>query len=182
MAPVFCLMENYLIQEINRRYLQWPKIDGLFTPGGSFANLYGLLCSRFHKFPNTKDYGIKDLPQMVVFTSERSHYSIEKGAIMMGIGRKNVVNVPADRKGLMIPSELERLIKERIEMGHTPVMVNATIGTTVFGAIDPLDDIKPICDKYGIWLHADCALGGGTMFAPSKAELVKGLKTVDSIT
>lgn len=84
---------------------------------------------------------------MVIFTSERSHYSIEKGAIMMGIGRKNVVNVPADRKGLMIPSELERLIKERIELGHVPVMVNATIGTTVFGAIDPLDDIKPICDK-----------------------------------
>ena len=55
----------------------------------------------------------------------------------------------------MIPSELERLVKERFEMGHRPYFVNCTEGTTVVGAFDPIHPIADICDKYGLWLHID---------------------------
>jgi glutamate/tyrosine decarboxylase-like PLP-dependent enzyme len=39
-------------------------------------------------------------------------------------------------------------------------MVNATVGTTVSGAIDPVEQIGLICKKYKVWLHVDAALGG----------------------
>lgn len=55
----------------------------------------------------------------------------------------------------MIPSELERLVKERFEMGHRPYFVNCTEGTTVVGAFDPIHPIADICDKYDLWLHID---------------------------
>lgn len=34
-------------------------------------------------------------------------------------------------------------------------MVNATSGTTVLGAFDPIEEIADICEKYKIWLHVD---------------------------
>ena len=41
-------------------------------------------------------------------------------------------------------------IKKDIEAGNQPFYVNATIGTTVLSAIDPVDEIANICEKYNI--------------------------------
>lgn len=58
----------------------------------------------------------------------------------------------------MIPSELERLVRERKAKGHIPFFVNATAGTTVLGAFDPIPEIADICEKYGLWLHVDVSI------------------------
>jgi len=42
--------------------LKWDKVDGMFTPGGSLANLYGLLLARHNRFPESKELGLKALP------------------------------------------------------------------------------------------------------------------------
>lgn len=55
----------------------------------------------------------------------------------------------------MIPAELEYEIKKAIEQGKEPFFVNATSGTTVLGAYDPLESLANICKKYGVWLHVD---------------------------
>ena len=57
--------------------------------------------------------------------------------------------------GRMIPEELEKLIIRHKSEGHLPFFVNCTVGTTVFGAFDPIEPIADICEKYGIWLHID---------------------------
>lgn len=63
--------------------------------------------------------------------------------------------VPSDERGHIIPGKLEELIIERKAKGHIPFFVNATAGTTVIGAFDPISDIADICEKYGLWLHVD---------------------------
>lgn len=42
-----------------------------------------------------------------------------------------------------------------ILQGYVPLFVNATAGSTVYGAFDPINEIADICEKYNLWLHVD---------------------------
>lgn len=42
-----------------------------------------------------------------------------------------------------------------ITQGYVPLFVNATAGSTVYGAFDPINEIADICEKYNLWLHVD---------------------------
>lgn len=43
--------------------------------------------------------------------------------------------------------------------GYVPLFVNATAGSTVYGAFDPINEIADICEKYNLWLHVDVSSG-----------------------
>lgn len=60
--------------------------------------------------------------------------------------------------------------------------VVATGGTTNAGIIDELDSIADLCEKERIWLHVDCAYGGGALAANSVRHLFNGIERADSIT
>jgi len=44
--------------------------DGVFCPGGSAANMYGLSLARFYKFPESKSKGMQCLPLVHIYTSD----------------------------------------------------------------------------------------------------------------
>lgn len=45
-----------------------------------------------------------------------------------------------------------------ILQGCVPLFVNATAGSTVYGAFDPINEIADICEKYNLWLHVDVSI------------------------
>jgi len=52
--------------------------DGMFCAGGSMANMYGMILARHHAFPQSKQKGIRDCGNLVMFASEevsQSSYS-----------------------------------------------------------------------------------------------------------
>ena len=61
-------------------------------------------------------------------------------------------------------------------------MVNGTVGTTVEGAIDPVEAISEICAKHNVWLHLDAALGGSFWVSPALKGRIGCCRKVDSIT
>ncbi|RLW04817.1 hypothetical protein DV515_00005461 [Chloebia gouldiae] len=67
-----------------------------------------------------------------------------------------------------------KLVLFTSEHGYVPLFVNATAGTTVYGAFDPIQEIADICEKYNLWLHVDGILQGcnqmcaGYLFQPDK--------------
>lgn len=58
----------------------------------------------------------------------------------------------------MLPEELEAAIERTKKEGRLPFFVNATSGTTVLGAFDPISSIADVCGRHGLWLHVDVSL------------------------
>ncbi|KAM7382401.1 hypothetical protein PAMP_002130 [Pampus punctatissimus] len=157
-APVFTLMEDAVLRKM-MEMIGWEEGgDGIFNAGGSMSNMYAVNLARYHHCPDIKELGLSAAPRLVIFTSQECHYSISKAAALLGIGTKNVYTVPSDERGKMIPSALEELITTAKSEGAVPFMVNATAGTTVLGAFDPIEEIADICEKHNLWLHVDSLL------------------------
>ncbi|XP_045461721.1 cysteine sulfinic acid decarboxylase-like [Harmonia axyridis] len=179
-APVFTLMEDALIKEICRMIGPlWH--DGVFCPGGSTANGMAINLARFNRFPCIKKKGSANLPPMKIFTSEECHYSISKFCSFLGIGDENVVLVETDETGQMEISNLKEKIVEMEDQGCTLLAVVATLGTTVRGAFDPINEIADICKKHNMWLHIDAAWGGGLIFSQRHRSKLNGIERANSI-
>ncbi|KAK3844397.1 MAG: pyridoxal phosphate-dependent transferase [Linnemannia gamsii] len=207
-SPVFTMMEIHVTRALARLYgFHGDRAGGLSCPGGSASNQLAMVTARNSLYPEIKKHGYIPRPsiqqqrdmeergysfagttlstygKLIAFTSSAGHYSMEKSAVMMGLGTENIVSVPCDSYGAMIPSELERLIQENIALGHTPFFVNATAGTTVLGAFDPIRPCGEIAQKYNCWLHVDGSWGGATIFVPELAKtLLDGSELAQSIT
>lgn len=54
--------------------------------------------------------------------------------------------------------ELDEAIASEKEAGRCSLLVNATAGTTVLGAIDDLEIVADVCSKYGVWMHVDVSI------------------------
>uniref|UniRef100_UPI00398E89D4 cysteine sulfinic acid decarboxylase isoform X3 n=1 Tax=Pristiophorus japonicus TaxID=55135 RepID=UPI00398E89D4 len=179
-APVFVLMEEVVLKKLSE-LIGWKSGDGIFCPGGSMSNMYAMNVARYKLFPEIKKQGLWDMPRLAVFASEECHYSVVKGAAFQGLGTDSVYVVKADERGRMIPKELEEQISAAKSKGAVPFMVNATSGTTVFGAFDPLPEIADICQKHGIWLHVDAAWGGSALISRKHRHLLTGIERADSV-
>ncbi|KAF7654318.1 hypothetical protein LDENG_00071450 [Lucifuga dentata] len=182
-SPIFILMEEVILRKM-QSIVGWSdeEGDGIFCPGGSISNLYSVLVARYHFFPEVKTKGMRALPQLLLFTSEHGHYSVQKCAAVLGLGAENVVVVQCDERGKMIPAELESSIIAAKEKGLVPFYVNATAGTTVYGAFDPLHAIADVCHRHALWMHVDAAWGGGLLMSQRHRMKLHGIERANSVT
>lgn len=155
--------------------------EGCFTPGGSLANLVGMLLARNAADPASRDRGVGGVP-MTVYTSVEGHYSIPKNAGILGFGRDRVRRVPVGSDGRMDPAELDCLIRRDLERGFRPAVVVATAGTTVRGAFDPIREAAAVARGHGAWLHVDGALGGSLLLSRRHRALLDGVELADSMS
>lgn len=178
-APVFIMVEHYIIEQLVSLF-GWQEGDGIFSPGGSISNMYGMVLARFNKYPNVKCQGIFGMKPLIAFTSDQGHYSIKKCASWLGLGMDNVVSVASDDQGCMMPKALKEAIAKAKASGGEPFFVNATAGTTVLGSYDPLDQLADICTKEKLWLHVDGCWGGSAIMSEKYKYLMAGISRVDS--
>ncbi|KAL0963340.1 hypothetical protein UPYG_G00304980 [Umbra pygmaea] len=180
-APVFVLTEEVVLKKMVE-LLGWTEGgDGIFSPGGSVSNMYAVNVARFQRFPEVKELGLSAMPRLVMFTSQECHYSVAKAAAFLGIGTKNVYVIPSDKRGKMIPAELEKQVQKAKVEGALPFMVSATAGTTVLGAFDPLEDIADICERHSLWMHVDACWGGAALMSSKHKHLLQGIQRANSV-
>ena len=101
---------------------------------------------------------------------------------MLGLGRRSLRKVATDERGRMRADALRDVIKRDIDEGAKPFCINATCGTTVLGAYDPLDEIADVAEEFGIWFHVDGAFGGSTALSAKHREHLQGSGRSDSFT
>jgi len=154
--------------------------DGTFTSGGSMSNYMAMVMARDNYNPTIRTHGVTN--KMIVYTSEVSHYSIQKNASLMGVGRDQVRSIITNEKGEMLIEDLELQIKQDLEKDFHPFFVNATAGTTVLGAFDNVEQISDVCKTYNLWLHLDGAYCGGVIFSKHYKYLVKGIELTNSFS
>ncbi|XP_061727560.1 glutamate decarboxylase 2 [Cydia pomonella] len=180
-APAFTLIETKVLGHVLKLF-GISDGDGIFSPGGSLSMLYGIVAARFRAYPQVKTKGMWGLPQMVLYTSEDSHYSIKKAAHWLGFGTDCIRIIKTNANGRMIPEELEAAILKDKKDGMHPLMVNATAGTTVLGAIDPLPVIADICKKNAVWMHVDACWGGSLILSRKHKIKLNGIERANSIS
>ncbi|KDN52886.1 PLP-dependent transferase [Tilletiaria anomala UBC 951] len=119
----------------------------------------------------------------LIFTSDQSHYSIQKAALACGLGLESVIKVPCDPSGRMDPEALDRML-HNLRPSHKgfPFFVNATAGTTVLGSFDNLEAISEICKQNNLWLHVDGSWGGPVLFSSRWKHLISGIDSCHSFT
>ncbi len=182
MAPFLTQLEYQLVKEFCELFGLPENAGGMILSGGSLTNLQALIIARNFTLGDNKGHLSGSDSELIIFCSEHAHVSIQKAAMIMGIGIQNVIKVSTDPFGRMITSELRSRIKQEIGKGLKPCAIVATAGTTVTGNIDPIYEIAEIAKEYKIWLHVDAIWGGGLIFSCNKKYLLHGIEYADSIT
>ncbi|WP_337270102.1 pyridoxal phosphate-dependent decarboxylase family protein [Oryzifoliimicrobium ureilyticus] len=172
-SPFATLVEDHVINWLVGLAGLPSQASGSFTSGGSQSNLTALHLAAEKSGPEARRKG-------VIFTSEHSHFSIAKGASIIGMPADAVVKVETDEEGRMRVEALAKAIATALDSGRLPVAIAATAGTTDLGTIDPIADIADVADRFGIWMHVDAAYGGGLLFSRHRDKL-SGLHRAQSV-
>lgn len=163
-----------------RRWMGLP--DGLFGiiyDTASTSSMHAIAAAREMAAPEVRTEG--DGAGLVLYTSEQSHSSIEKGAIAIGVGQKNVRKIPVDAQFRMRPDALWDAVERDRANSLRPFCIVATVGTTSTTSIDPVDAIADVAERYGVWLHVDAAYAGSAAIAPEFHHILKGCERADSL-
>jgi histidine decarboxylase len=126
--------------------LPWEDTWGYVGNGGTEGNLCGMLIAR------------ERFPEGIFYMSESTHYSVKKNAWILG---KNSVIVKSKETGEFDYDDFAEKIDNN---KNKPVIIVATIGTTMSGGIDDIKKIQDILKIKNIkdfYIHCDAALSGG---------------------
>jgi aromatic-L-amino-acid/L-tryptophan decarboxylase len=127
--------------------------------------------------------GLSGTPQrFALYVGQDGHGCAHKAADLLGLGSANVRLIDSDADHRIRPDELDRHLAADRAAGIIPIAVVASVGTVNTGAIDPIDDVATICQRYGAWLHLDAAYGGpAALLLDEYAGTRDGIARADSL-
>ncbi|MBK5921108.1 hypothetical protein CCR80_08700 [Rhodothalassium salexigens] len=182
-APKLVAIEEHVLRQVAQRAGLPRQTAGHFTSGGSEANATALWCSLTAAEPRFGQDGVAAFAgPPVIYTSCESHLAWVKLAHTTGLGRNAVRLVATDGHGRMDALALEREIQTDLSLGHVPVLIAATAGTTNAGMIDPLPACADLAEAYGMWCHVDAAWAGALIASPTRREALAGMERAHSVT
>jgi aromatic-L-amino-acid decarboxylase len=162
---------------------QWMGLPddyfGIIYDTASVSSLHAIACAREMADPDARVNG--STPNLVLYTSQESHSSIEKAAICLGIGQKNVRKVPSDAEFRMRVDALDQLIQKDLAAGLRPFCVVATVGTTSSTSVDPVASIADVAARHNLWLHIDAAYAGIAAILPEHQHILAGAERAHSL-
>lgn len=168
-----------------RQLLGLPEgFHGHINDTASTSSLVALAAARERLGVGVRQKGLAgrdNLPPLTVYISDQAHSSVDKAAIVLGLGIDNVHRLPSDESFRMRPDALREALARDREAGKLPMAVVATAGTTSSTSVDPLEEIAAICTEQDLWLHVDAAYAGSAAVCPELRPLLAGWERADSI-
>ena len=183
-SPIGTELEQVVVGWLRQAFGLPDSFDGFLTDTASTSSLIALAAAREAAGLEASQRGLAGRPELGaprVYISEEAHSSIEKAAMTLGIGRDNVIRIPANDVFQMRVSLLEEAIEADLAAGHRPIAIVATLGTTSSTSVDPVGEIADVAERHGLWLHVDAAYAGVVAMLPERRAEFAGWERADSI-
>jgi len=157
--------------------------SGVIQDTASTATLVALLCARERATGHGQARGglQAEKAPLTVYASEMAHSSVEKAALLAGLGRDNLRLLPTDAEHALRPDALAEALAADVASGRRPCAVVATVGTTGTTALDPVERLGELARAHGAWLHVDAAMAGTAMACPELRWMWAGVEQADSV-
>ena len=156
-----------------RHWIGLPaEFFGIIYDTASVSTLHAIAAAREMADPETRRRG--NSGNLVMYTSEQAHSSVEKAGITLGIGQDNIRKIPVDDAFRMRVDVLRETIAADQRAGKKPFCIVPTVGTTSTSSIDPVDAIADVAEECGAWLHVDAAYGGAAAVVPELQPILDG--------
>ena len=181
--------------EIERQVLRWiasfigypEDTGGILVSGGTMANFTAILTALRHVAPyDSTPHGLQDRARrgrfLLYMSDHEGHVSVTRVADMLNLGRESIRLVPSRADLTIDPDALDRMLGEDRARGDLPFCVVAQLGSVNVGAVDPMDALADVCEKHGVWLHGDGAIGLLAAALPETAGRFRGLGRADSLS
>jgi aromatic-L-amino-acid/L-tryptophan decarboxylase len=161
------------------KFLSTRTGGGVIQDTASSAALCALLAARERATNYTSNQKGCD-GRIIAYASTQTHSSLQKAAMIAGIGSSNLRLIEADENFAMVPDALARQIDADKSAGLVPCFVCATVGTTSSNAMDPIPEIAQIARRHNLWLHVDAAMSGTAALCPEFRHFQNGAELADS--
>ncbi len=196
---ILAKMHRMIFKFENEFYLQHVQNTetslGIFTTGGTTANLTALWVARNKSFAPKDDFesiekngyfeALKahNFERSVVLVSKRGHFSLKKAVGILGLGNQNIIPIDVDSNRSIDLAKLNAQINTLQTDKKTKIIAIIGIaGATETGIIDPLPALADICETHNIHFHVDAAWGGPVLLSDKYRPLLKGIERADSVT
>jgi aromatic-L-amino-acid decarboxylase len=186
-----CAGGNHAAIHLERQVVRWlaemvgmpAGTMGLLVSGGSMAALTALAVARHVGAGcDVRKSGVRGARGALrIYKTSEGHGCYQKSVELLGLGSSALHLVEADAELRMVPASLEAAIREDIARGDVPIAAVATAGTVNTGAIDPLDAIADVCERYGVWFHVDGAYGAPAILSDAYRERLRGMASANSV-
>jgi aromatic-L-amino-acid decarboxylase len=161
-----------------RQWLGLPEeFFGIIHDTASTSTLHAVIAAR----EAAREAAGGPSADLVLYTSEHAHLSVDRAALVVGVGRGNIRHIPADDEFRMRPDALDAAISADQAAGKKPFCVIPTLGTTSSSSLDPLPEIAAIAQRYGLWLHVDAAYAGPAAILDEYRHILNGADLADSL-
>lgn len=177
--------------EIEKRVIKWaaeiigytPQAGGAMVSAGSEANLAGLTVARnvFFRALNLQENGLFGQKPFTLYCSTETHNCVDKSIALLGIGTQHIRKIEVNDDFTINLEALETTIQQDLAAGFQPFCLVGNAGTVNTGAIDDLNALASLAEKYQLWFHVDGAYGGLASALPSVKPLYAGIERADSV-
>jgi len=161
------------------RFLSSNTGGGVIQDTASSAALCAMLAARERATNYTTNLQGADR-KLVAYTSAHAHSSLEKAAMIAGIGLSNLRLINVDDSFAMKAETLRQQVEKDRKSGLVPFFVCGTVGTTSSNAMDPLPDLAAVCREHNLWFHVDAAMSGTSALCSEFRHFQQGVEHADS--
>jgi aromatic-L-amino-acid decarboxylase len=161
------------------KFLSSNTGGGVIQDTASSSALCAMLAARERATGYTTNFRGNE-GKLVAYTSTQAHSSLEKAAMIAGIGLDNLRLLEVDDNLAIQSHALKLQVEADVKAGLLPFFVCGTVGTTSSNAMDPLPAIAEICREYNLWFHVDAAMSGTAALCPEFRHYQQGVEYADS--